>query len=71
MMTMCATVIKTHCSDLLVLDQCTDQEVIVHSQHSCCFCPCDRVCIEYSGAMTMSIPPQITACCIRKLPSCC
>ena len=46
---------------LLVCDCATDQEVVVHTDQACCFFPGDLVWIEYSGAMTMSIPPQISA----------
>ena len=30
-----------------------------------------QVCIEFSGAMTRSDPPQITADCVRPLSCCC
>ena len=53
------------CCRLLVCDESTAQEVLVHTPQACCFRPGDRVCIEYSGAMTMSIPPQISADSIR------
>jgi len=51
---------------LVVCDLCNNQEVLVHTDKACCFRVGDCVCIEYSGAMTMSLPPQITAdkiCC--------
>ncbi len=68
--TMCATVLCAEHCHLCVCDHCTNQEVLVHAHNACCFCPGDHVCIEYSGAMTMSIPPQITATCITKIPPC-
>lgn len=66
-MTMTAKVLQVQNCALLVCDQCTNQEVLVHTDEACCFCPGDCVCIEYTGAMTMSIPPQIYACCISKV----
>lgn len=51
---------------LLVCDCSPCREVLVHTNQACRFAPGDLVCIHYSGAMTMSIPPQITAqhiCC--------
>ena len=51
----------------LVLQNDRDgQEVVVNTNRACCFCPGDRVCVCHSGAMTMSIPPQISAISIRK-----
>lgn len=69
MTTMLATVQEVQDTYLLVFDQCTKQEVIVHTPCACRFSPCERVCIVYSGAMTRSIPPQITA--IRITPAPC
>ena len=59
--------------DLLVCDLCGCQEVLVHTNDACCFRPGECVCIEYSGAMTMSLPPQISAERIRRVPcgGCC
>ncbi len=51
---------------LLVEDLANGQEVIVHYGMACRFCPGDCVCICHNGAMTMSIPPQISAICIRR-----
>lgn len=70
MMSIRATVLTVDSCQLLVLDHCTSQEVLVHSHMACRFCPGDQVCIHYSGAMTRSLPPQITAFCIRHLPVC-
>lgn len=69
-MTMHATVKKVQGCNLLVCDHKTSQEVLVHTPKASCFCVGDRVCIKFNGIMTMSIPPQITATCIKKLPPC-
>ena len=69
-MVMNARVLEVNCCSLLVCDLCTCQQVLVHAQNACCFCPGDCVCIEFSGAMTTSIPPQISAHSIRRT-SCC
>ena len=68
MMTMRATVLSTQRGRLLVFDQAMLQRVIVHARNACHFCVGDHVCIRYSGAMTMSIPPQITAISISRIP---
>lgn len=68
--TMKACILRVCCCDLLVCDLCTSQEVLVHTSQACCFRVGEKVCIEYSGAMTMSIPPQITATCIKRLHGC-
>lgn len=65
--TMEARVCCVNCCDLLVCDLCTTQEVLVHTPKAHCFSVGDCVCIEYSGAMTMSLPPQISATCIRHM----
>lgn len=69
-MTMCATVLEVGNCQLLVRDHSTGQEVVVNTDMACRFCVGDRVCIEYNGIMTRSIPPQITAQCITKLSRC-
>lgn len=65
--TMKARVCRVNCCDLLVCDLCTSQEVTVHTPDACCFSAGDLVCVTYSGAMTMSVPPQISALCVRRL----
>lgn len=65
--TMHANVLRLERCRLLVCDCDTRQEVVVHTPAAQCFRPGDCVCIEYSGAMTRSIPPQISATCITKL----
>lgn len=66
MMTMCAEVLEISDNRLLVRDNRTRQEVIVNTRCNCNFQVGDRVNILYSGAMTMSIPPQISAIRISK-----
>ena len=65
-----ACILRVCCCELLVCDLCTSQEVLVHTQQACCFRVGEHVCIEYSGAMTMSIPPQISATCIKRMNCC-
>lgn len=67
--TLCATVLCVQDGCLLVCDSCTRQEVLVHTDQACCFSCGDSVKIEYSGMMSMSLPPQITALCISRV--CC
>ena len=67
-MTMQATVRRVECNNLLVFDHVMSQTVVVHTPDACRFCVGAFVCIEYSGAMTMSIPPQITATNITVIP---
>ena len=69
--TLKAKILRVCCCDLLVCDVCTCQEILVHMPRACCFSVGECVCIEYSGAMTMSIPPQITATDIRRVCGCC
>ena len=61
MTTMIATVLEVRPDNLLVRDRRTSQEVLVHTSFARRFRPGDVVHILFSGAMTMSIPPQITA----------
>ncbi len=68
MMTMCAVILEIDNRRLLVRDSKTDQEIVVNTRCNCNFRVGDRVIIFYSGAMTMSIPPQISAIRIRKAP---
>lgn len=67
-MTMQATVLRVSCNNLYVFDHAMSQAVIVHTPDACRFRAGDFVCIHYSGAMTMSIPPQITAINISVIP---
>lgn len=65
-----ATVLRRENNRLLVQDNSNSQQVLVNTNKACCFHPGDLVCICYSGIMTMSIPPQIHAACITRIPSC-
>ena len=69
-MTMTATVLNVRQDGLLVRNQRTGQEVQVHTRLARRFRRGDRVLIVYNGIMTMSLPPQITATRIVRLPPC-
>ena len=69
MATMIATVQEVQQGKLLVRDRSTGQDVLVHTPLSYCFHAGDIVRILYSGAMTRSIPPQITAIRIVRIRS--
>lgn len=68
MMTMCAVILEMRNRQLLVRDSKTDQEIIVNTRCNCDFRVGDRVLIFHRGAMTLSIPPQISAVRITKAP---
>jgi len=68
--TICATVRQVRPHSLLVYDHNTTQEILVHTANACCFSCGDFVCIRFSGIMTMSIPPQISATCICRANCC-
>ena len=61
MVTMYAEVVKVCCGYLLVCDLCERVEVRVNTERACCFHPGEKICIRYNGAMTLSLPPQISA----------
>lgn len=63
-----AVVIENQGNRLLVLDLETRQQVVVHTPQAWMFRPGEQVMIWYSGAMTNSIPPQITALRIQRIP---
>lgn len=67
-MFMQAVVIESGWDQLLVLDLDTRQQVVVHTPQARMFRPGEQVMIWYSGAMTNSIPPQITALRIQRVP---
>jgi len=69
-MFMHATVLVVRKDRLFVRDHSTSQEVLVHTSDGCGFQPGDHICIQYSGAMTKSIPPQISAVRITKKRAC-
>ena len=52
---------------LLVRDCRTCQEVLVNTDQAADFSEGDQVGIRYSGAMTMSLPPQVSALCISRV----
>lgn len=60
-MEMIATVVSSDSRGLLVIDAATGQEVFVNYCCPLAFRPGERVHITYTGAMTFSIPPQISA----------
>ena len=49
----------------------TGQDVVVFTANACRFRAGERILVEYSGAMAMSLPPQISADCIRRVSGCC
>ena len=68
--TMTARVLEVQCCSLLVCDCDTCQQVQVNTDDACCYRVGDCLCIHYNGAMTNSLPPQISATCIhRRYPS--
>lgn len=67
-MFMQAVVIESGWDQLLVLDLDTRQQVVVHTPQARMFRPGEQVMVWYSGAMTNSIPPQITALRIQHVP---
>lgn len=69
MVIMTATVLEVRHRSLLVRDRRTSQKVLVHTSLARLFRPGNIVRILYSGAMTRSIPPQITAIRIKKIRS--
>ena len=66
-----ACILEVQCNQLLVRDLSNDQEVLVYTNRACCFCPGERVIIEYDGTMTLSLPPQISADRIYHGSQCC
>ena len=68
-MVMVATVLSTQRSNMLVFDFSNRQQVQVNTNDTFRFCPGDLVRIRYNGAMTMSIPPQISATSIVRISS--
>lgn len=56
--------------ELLICDLCTCQEILVRTPDACCFRVGACVCVTYSGAMTHSIPPQISADRVEQMCSC-
>ncbi|MDE6005180.1 MAG: hypothetical protein K2G88_07315 [Oscillospiraceae bacterium] len=73
MQKMIATVLEVNADSLLVCDCKTNQEVLVFTNCACNFQVDDKIMIIYNGIMTRSLPPQINAIKICKLPfhKCC
>lgn len=62
MMTMLATVIQAWGSQVLVTNNATGEEILVHTNYSTGnLVQGDQVRIVHNGVMTPSIPPQINA----------
>ncbi|MDE6678672.1 MAG: hypothetical protein K2K02_06495 [Ruminococcus sp.] len=59
-MIMCAKVLEVNNDNLLVHDNSTEQDVVVNTSCTCRFNVDDHVKIIYNGAMTNSLPPQIS-----------
>lgn len=64
-MEMIATVLQANPRNLLVRNEENGQEVIVNYNNTDRFSYGDRIRITYNGAMTFSIPPQISATSIQ------
>lgn len=69
MVVMIATVLSVQRGNLLVFDFSNRQQVRVNTNDAFRFRAGDLVRIRYNGAMTMSIPPQITANSIVRISS--
>lgn len=66
-MVMTATVLRVNAQSLLVRDEATGQQVLVNTSNTGRFSVGDRVVIFYTGPMTASIPPQITAVTVQTI----
>ena len=64
---MTARVLEVRCASLLVCDCATGQQVQVNTADACCYRAGECLCIHYDGAMTTSLPPQISASCIHRV----
>ncbi len=67
-MFMRATVLEVNKDGLLVRDNETEQDVIVHTSCVCRIRVNDRVGIVYNGIMTNSLPPQISSSRVFRMP---
>jgi len=63
-----AIVVKVRPGNLLVFDESMSQTVLVHTPQACRFRVGNCVSIFYNGIMTRSIPPQINAIRIARIP---
>lgn len=68
-MTLDATILQINPRSMLVRDFATRDEILVNYQNASRFRTGENVRITYFGRMTFSIPPQITASSIRRLPN--
>lgn len=68
-MVMLAIVLSVGPGSMLVRDISNNQEVRVNTSEAQRFSPGDRIAIFYNGAMTASIPPQIAAISIQRIPA--
>ena len=68
--TMEGSVLSVSCGQLLVRDWETCQEVAVLTEYACDFSAGQCVRVVYNGVMTRSMPPQITAMCIKAIDCC-
>lgn len=68
-MIMNATVIRSDPDSLLVRDLSNGNEVKVWTRNARNFSPGETIRITFNGAMTRSIPPQITAISIQRIPT--
>ena len=67
-MQMQAVILTVSCDSLLVFDRRNRQRVHVYFSGACRFRPGELVCIRYNGVMTRSVPPQISAASVTRLP---
>lgn len=68
--TLIGQVLEVRCGSLLVCDCQTGQQVQVNTDDACAYQVGDRIRVHYNGAMTNSLPPQISADCIEKVGRC-
>lgn len=70
MTTINGTILEVQNDFLLICDNSTSQKVLVRTPNTNCFCVGDNICVKFNGIMTMSLPPQINATLITKIPPC-
>lgn len=62
-----AIIIRINANNILVRDLDTNQEILVHYCNSRQFRLGERIRIEFTGQMTLSLPPQISAISIQRI----
>ncbi len=62
-----AVIVEIHDKRLLVRDEHTNQEYVVNLKRNRKFSIGDKLVIHYGEAMTLSLPPHISAVRIRKI----